>query len=871
MTPGGPDTRTQRGSPPFAIPRPRLVRALDAAVEDGVALVVGPAGYGKSVLLRQWLASTSRDRVGWLGLDARDDDGERLARRLVAALAAVEPGIGEVALEHAADGGRMMGDHFVARLLEELDGAPPGLLVIDEADTLGNPRLLLELRALMEHSPASLSFIVASRHRPLLLPERFNGDSEIGLKDLAFTPGEAALLFRRLTGRDFTPPRIEAVVERSEGWPVALQLAALAVRDHPDAEGFLERFGGDDQFVAAYLTTEVLARQPTSTRRFLLLTSVLRRLSVPLCDAVTGDGDSAVMLERAEQGSLFLTRTAEGGPEVRYHRLFRDLLRRELRTEHPGRERELLRRAGDWHLADGDPASAAEYYIEAEEWELVLDLVARHGRAFFEQGRSATVLHWLECVPAALRADRPLVALQEAVVNTMAGSTLVAAEVLDRLAHRPVPDEYLLAADGIRTTWVQWQAAPGSVIAAADRVLAALETTPAADIPDVLGVTSAESLRVIALISRSRAQWYRGETESPRETLSSLAEEDLPFAPWCLSALGSLALLDAWSGRLRAGHDAAARALVVASRTGLLGHQSLVDANLAMAHILRERDLLDGAELALDRALAPAVRTQRSVALALHVVEGALLDLARREARSGLRRIAEFLASGHGRPPPAVDARMKAAEARLWLATDDLLAAGQLVAEPEPWSAEQLAVAVQLAVARQDLGRAREILAAWPDDDDLRSALERDLSTAVVDDADGDHRGARRRLGGVVALAGSEGHVRLFLDAGPAPVRLLRSLPHSDDTNRLRALVLAGSTAASHPVGGEAGDAGDALTGRELLVLSYLPSRLANADIAAELYISLNTVKTHLRNIYRRLGVSGRQEAVERAKELGLV
>ena len=151
------DSRAERANPSFTVTRPRLNRALDAAAEDGVALVVGPAGYGKSVLLRQWLASTSRHRVGWLRLDARDDDGERLARRLVAALAAIDPGIGEVALEHAVEEGPMMGDHFVARMLEELQTVPSGLLVIDEADTLRNPRLLLELRALIEHSPPSLS------------------------------------------------------------------------------------------------------------------------------------------------------------------------------------------------------------------------------------------------------------------------------------------------------------------------------------------------------------------------------------------------------------------------------------------------------------------------------------------------------------------------------------------------------------------------------------------------------------------------------------------------------------------------------------------------------------------------------------------
>ncbi len=191
--------------------------------------------------------------------------------------------------------------------------------------------------------------------------------------------------------------------------------------------------------MAAYLATEVLARQPEPIRTFLLLTSVLRQLTGPLCDAVTGDSGSAAVLEQVERKSLFLTRAPDDGAAFRYHRLFRDLLRRELRTDHPGRERELLLRAANWHLADGDAVAAAEYAIEAEDWDLVLDLVARHGRAFFEQGRSATVLHWLESVPSALRADRPLVELQEAVLNTMAGSTHMAAEVLERLAHRSVP------------------------------------------------------------------------------------------------------------------------------------------------------------------------------------------------------------------------------------------------------------------------------------------------------------------------------------------------------------------------------------------------------------------------------------------------
>ncbi len=233
MTPEGPGSRSERGKVPFAIPRPRLVRALDAATEAKVALVVGPAGYGKSVLLRQWLARTARMRVGWLGLDGRDDDGERLARRLVAALAALDPGVGEVALEHAAEGGRMMGDTFVARLLQELDASPPGVLVIDEVDTVRNPRLLLELRALIEHSPPSLSFLVASRQEPLPVPERLAAGPRLGAEDLGFTPEETGLLLHRLTGRDFTATQIDGVAAKAEGWPVAVHLVALGTARPP--------------------------------------------------------------------------------------------------------------------------------------------------------------------------------------------------------------------------------------------------------------------------------------------------------------------------------------------------------------------------------------------------------------------------------------------------------------------------------------------------------------------------------------------------------------------------------------------------------------------------------------------------------------
>jgi ATP/maltotriose-dependent transcriptional regulator MalT len=451
----------------------------------------------------------------------------------------------------------------------------------------------------------------------------------------------------------------------------------------------------------------------------------------------------------------------------------------------------------------------------------------------------------------------------------MAGNTLVAADIVDRLTRSaPLAPGPLAVVNSMRAIWAQWHARPDSAITAAEDLLRSLDTTPHEDIPDVLGLTSPDSLRSIAQVMRGRIQWYRGETGSARATLRAFAARELSYAPWRLNALGALALLDAWSGRLHDAHQAAAEALVLATREGLVGHTSMMDVHLAMAHVLRERGLPERSHLALDAALAPAARVQRSVGLAVHAIESARLDLAEGHPRRGLDRLAAFLSSGHARPPQAVDARRRVVEARLWLAAGDPLAAERLLETDAGWLPEELAVAVQVAVEKQELAAAREMLESWTDDGELRSTLEHGLWTAVVEDLTGDRRTARRRMADVVALAEPEGHVRLFRDAGSAPLGLLRSLLHASPTPYLRRLVQPDPVAPHRSAGGEAMPA---LSGRELLVLSYLPSRLSNAEIAAELYVSLNTVKTHLRSIYRRLGVSGRRAAVERATALGLV
>jgi ATP/maltotriose-dependent transcriptional regulator MalT len=858
---------TPPGSVPgFAIARPGLMARLDAGVEGKLTSLVAPPGYGKSVLLRQWAANRHHRAPAWLTVDRRDDHGERLATRLVTALDVLDPGIGRSALERVDGTGASMGDHFIAQIIEELDLAGPGVLVVDELDTVGNVRLLEDLRALIEHSAPSFRVVLATRVSAAQL--RLEHATELRHNDLAFSREEVALLLGRLSGQSFTDDQIDALAAKTEGWPAAVQLAALALRDGSDPDAFIEWLSGDDQLIGRYLTDEVLSGQPERVRSFLLQTSVLGRLSGPLCDAVTGGDDGAELIDLVDRGSMFLVRTGDDG-WYRYHRLFRDLTRHELHAAHPDLERGLLCSAADWHLEQGQLDVAVAYLGEAEDWDRVLDLVGAHGRSLFERGQSAIVLRWLESVPERVRAKRSSILLEEVVLLTVVGHTLRAEEraaQLERSASLTAGERIVL--DALRSTWVQWHASTQSAIAAADRAMTAIEVILPDEVPDLLGLTSFDSIRNVALASRARARWYEGDTERSRHELATMVEGGISFAPWLINVLGALALIDAWDGRLHEAHHAASRALVVASRADLVGHQSTVDPLLALAAVFRERGALGRSELMLDQALGPIARVPRSVPLAIHTVERALLDLAQGEPGRGLQRIGRFLSSGHRTPPRLVAARLDAVEARLRLVLGDTSAAERLSEGADGlWTGDQAAVAVQVAASRREIATARDLLATWPRGG-VRSTLEHRLWTAVVDAPDGDRRASRRGIDEVVTLAEHEGSVLMFVDAGPDAVRLLRGLLDTSPSPYVRRLVQrADERAATASAPGE----GAALSERELLVLRYLPTRLSNAEIAAALFVSLNTVKTHLRSIYRRLEVSGRRQAVEAAEGLGLL
>lgn len=851
--------------PTFLVDRPGLVAELQAASRHRFSLVVAPPGFGKTTLLRQWaIDPATEDRVALLRLDRRDDDGRRLAGRLVEALGHLDPGVGASALERADRSGVALGDEFLAHLLEELELTGPGVLVVDELDSVTNPRLLLDLRALFHRLPPDLRVVAAMRFEPPSGWDEAPG-RRLGHAELAFDQEDAALLLHRLSGQDLTEAQVASVLARTEGWPTALQLVGLALRDGADADAFVDRLDGADEFIGAYLTAEVLARQPSDVRRFLLHTSVLHRLSGPLCDVVTGRTDGHERLAEVDRQSMFLVPIDGDRTWFRYHRLFQDLTRRELRIEAPGREAQLLRAASAWHLEEGDVDAAVGYLLEARDWDEVLDLVLEHGRRQFEIGNAADVLRWIEQVPMAARADRRDIALTEAMLHTMVGTTVQGQEVVERLERTSTPTEGEQAViDMMRAIWVQYHLPPASAIAAADAVLRRLEHLTEQDVPDLLGLTTLDHLRFIVSVSGARARWYQGHVERAQAELAALVDADFPYPPWQVNTLGALALVDTCAGSLRDGDGSAARALVIASREGLLGHASTGNALLAMGAIQRERGHLGRAELFLDQALAVAVRVRRSVDLGLHAAERAAVDLAAGAPTRGLERIQSYLASGQQRLPPLLADRLRAVEGRLRLAADDVEGARRSISTGAgPLSGLAVGTAVQVAARAGRPDDARQALDTWPLGTGPLSA-ERRLWTAVVADLSGEVEVATNAMAEAVALGEADGHVRLFLDAGPQADALLRGLRRSHPTPYLVRLGDGGAAPTA-----EAG--ADVLSPRELVILRYLPSHLSNAELADRLFVSQNTVKTHLRSIYRRLGVSGRRDAVAAAERLGLL
>ena len=434
------------GMRPDLVPRPRLARRLDEGGGRGLVLACAPAGYGKTVLLAEWVRRGRRP-VAWLSLDAADNDPARFWRHAVAALDRVRPGISERMGPLLGPPAPPSFEPLMTALINEVAGQPDAdealLLVLDDYHVISSQLVHSSLGFLLEHRPPGLQLALTSRSDPPLALARLRARgqlTELRAAELRFTPGEAAALLAQVAaapgaarpGAPLPDAVAAALAARTEGWAAGLQLAGLSLRGQNDVDGFVAAFTGSHRYVLDYLAEEVLEHQSEQVRTFLLETSVLERLSGELCDAVTGRPGSQALLEQAERAGLFVVPLDEVRGWWRYHHLFADLLRARLQREQPGRVPGLHRNAAAWYAERGLADDAIRHAVAAGEMTWAARLIEQHyDEVFFLHGEGATIHRWLSALPGDLVRSRPRLLLTQAFLTLISGRLEAVEPLLD--------------------------------------------------------------------------------------------------------------------------------------------------------------------------------------------------------------------------------------------------------------------------------------------------------------------------------------------------------------------------------------------------------------------------------------------------------
>jgi LuxR family maltose regulon positive regulatory protein len=870
------------------VDRPRLREIASRRDHAALTLVSAPAGFGKTTLLAEWLVD---DRTtAWLSLDPRDDDPTQFWTYVVAALTKVVPGL-STDIGSLLQSPRPSIDAVVTTLINELAVSASDLvLVLDDYHVIDDAAIHESVGFLLEHLPASLRLVIATRADPPLplATMRAKGDlCEVRAGDLRFTAAEAASYLNGAMDLALDPADIEVLGTRTEGWIAALQLAALSMQGRADPAAFVAEFAGDDRFILDYLADEVLERQTQPIRDFLLKTSILGRLTGPLCAAVTGDEDARATLETLDRSNLFLVALDDRRTWYRYHHLFGDMLRSRLMDEHGDRVPLLHRRASDWYAANGDLQEAVAHAMAGADHERAAELIERVAPAMNRARQEGQLRSWLEALPDHLFVDRPVLTMSLVGARMATGDPRGIEPLLERAEAWIGSDATPIVFDEVE--FCRIPAMVGVYRAALALLAGDTEATivHASRALDLVGDTGPQQRGACAALV-GLAHWSRGDLdlagERYAESVACFERGDhLPDVMGCSLALADIQITQ---GRL----DAAERTFRAALRhtTEQRGLRGAADMHVGLCRIAFARTDLDGAA----RHLEASTDLGEHMGLPQHAyrwrVAAADLHRARGNLDAALQLLDEALPrydtdfSPSVRPVAAMRARVHVEQGDAgagigWARAEQLAADDELSYVRE---FEHITLARVLLVRgttsgdtqsfHDAIGLLRRLLTAADEGNRAGSGIELLVLLAVAHRATGDDAAASAAAEHALARAKPEGHVRPFLDVGPGMVSVLRMLTGPARALADRLLAFEPSVAASQRSGRAGPTHPDELSERELDVLRLLRGDLSGPDIARELLVSLNTFRTHTKHIYTKLGVTNRREAVRRSAELGL-
>jgi LuxR family maltose regulon positive regulatory protein len=898
---------------PGWVARRRLIERLRAGSGRELVLVCGPAGFGKSSMLADWVRGIHSRPTGWLSLDEDDNDPVRFWRHVSAALNAVLPGVADRASALVAGPPSQWLASAVTTLINDLaasDGAGGGDehigLVLDDYHVISSGEVHRSLELLLGNMPEQLRLIIATRADPPLPLARLRARgqlAEIRGSDLRFTRGESAQLLRAACGHDLPDAVVAALEDRTEGWAAGLHLAALSLQGREDTTGFVEHFSGSHRYVLDYLTEEVLEQQPEHIRTFLLETSVLERLSGPLCDDVLGREGSQQMLEQIERANLFLLPLDDSRRWWRYHHLFADLLRAQSWRRSRARTIELHCAAAEWYENVGLADDAIRHALTAGDAERAAQLVERYlDEQILGRAETTTLTRWLSALPVEVLHRRARLPLGQGVLALMMGRLDEADRLLDlaEQTHEEAGPSPLAPSIPVEDSML---ANVPAAIAVSRAEVARLRGDSDAQgrfarLAQFHLTTDDHLLTSMASYHVATAAWAAGELSIAEPALAQIVEDRIASAEHRLALRGTfdLGAIQRAQGRLSAALRTYQRGLDVARHGG--SPPNIGIAHVGMAEVLYERDELDaatehvlaGIENCRRYAFGPPLVTGLVVLAKLHRAGGddTACSVALDEAEALMPQVSDLRI-----PVAAVRARLALVDGDPSEAYTWARAHGAVGRRGAAYAREaDFLLLARLWLTERDPGDVVGLLEPWRElaASQLRTAslIELALVTALAHATVGDQQAAMVALAESLTLAAPERHIRTFVDEGAAVADLLRELLVGRRLERLAgadtvprefladlaaAFERAGTPVLPTASAGAVAVAGlvEPLSARELEVLVLLTAGHSNRVIADRLFIGLDTVKRHVTHIFGKLGVANRTQAAARARELELV
>lgn len=882
--------RTKLYVPPVRssqIARPRLSELMDRGLDRALILVSAPAGYGKTTLVSRWLKEKNIPSA-WLSLDGSDNDPIRFMLYLLAALTPIAPGIQDEAFGMLQGAQPAQFESIINLVVNELTSfQDPFVLVLDDFHVIHSEAVQKILAYLLEHLPLPMHLALLTRIDPLLPLSRLrvrNQLLDIRADQLRFTREEIAVFLKNMMGLALSAHDLTALEARTEGWIAGLQLAALSMQGSQDIHRFVSAFTGSHHYVMDYLIEEVLKNQPPKVSAFLLQTCILDRLCEPLCEAVveadaSGSIDGQSMLETLEEMNLFLIPMDEERHWYRYHHLFADVLRKRLETQYSGLLPVLHLRASQWYEQNGFLAESVQQAIAAGNQDRAAQLIEQNGCLLLMSGEVATLLSWTDAIEFQSVA-RPWLAIQQAWALALTGEL----ERVEPILQAPEKLLALLDATGeVRT--LQGTIAAARAYCANSRGDTRVAAQYSRNALDLLPTCSSISLsiRSVATSILGDTSWINGNLDEAvrayTEAIRIGREAGNPHM--VIIATSNIADILLSRGKLHLAADTYSQALTMAVRPD--GQRSPLAAKIfsGLGRLAYEWNRLGEAEQNMSQCMLLS-RTWGDIGqLALAFAHQARLEQARtslEQAREALYKAEQFAAEHT--LPPRWSIQVESELARLWLAqgniekpSQHILKRGLQIEDVIPYRRESeyvLLLRVLLVQGHYDAGikLSRKLLDLAETTGQMGLVIEVLILQALAFQGRKEVEHALAVLERALILAEPEGYARSFLDEGEAMTRLLCQAKSRQVGSRYAAVLLSGIEKTSGMSQPSMKLLVEPLTAREIEILVLIKSGYSNHDIAGRLVISVPTVKRHISNIYTKLGVRSRTQALAIGKEL---